>query len=744
MKKTALKITPKFCAGGQHINRPLQTTLQRWIALTILLLAFAPGVWAQTVVTLTTNSTSPWTVPAGVTSVTVQMWGGGGGGGGQDYTPTKEGGGGGGGGGGGYSTATISVTPGSTITFTVGGAGTPGAATGTAGGAGGTTTFGSVTAADGGTGGGGANDTTVNGSAGAAGSGGTYNGGNGAAGITGTGGGGGGGGAGTSQNGNNATGDTGGTAVTGGGAGANGQTTSDSPGISGGSPGGGGSGAYEKSTGTGGNIGGMGGPGQIVLTYTATAAATPLVETAPTASAITYGQALSASILSGGACTNNAGAALPGSFTFTTPATTPGAGTPSESVTFTPNDTNDYDVIYFNISVTVHQATPLLETTPTASTLYNGQPLSDLILSGGACTNAAGTALPGSFAFTTPSATPGLGTANQSVTFTPADATDYSTVNLNVSVTVAQFVTTTLTTNNPTAWTVPAGVTNIEVELWGGGGGGGGALNNNTASGGGGGGGGASTVISSLSVTPLSVINITVGASGPGGANGNPGANGTTGGTTTFAGTYSATGGTGGSGATTGTTGGAGGAGGAGSFTGGTGVAGSGGGAYGGAGGGSGGTAANGNTGSEFTAGVAVTGGGAGGNGSDASGVGGTAGNAPGGGGGGSYEKGTTIMDGGAGAAGQIVISNLSSAVVLPPRPVITSIGLSGANLLLNGTNGTAGTCYLLMSTNAALSLASWTPVSTNVLAASGPFSFIATNAVSPNSPQQFYILQIP
>ena len=101
-------------------------------------------------------------------------------------------------------------------------------------------------------------------------------------------------------------------------------------------------------------------------------------------------------------------------------------------------------------------------------------------------------------------------------------------------------------------------------------------------------------------------------------------------------------------------------------------------------------------------------------------------------------------MDGGAGAAGQIVISNLSSAVVLPPRPVITSIGLSGANLLLNGTNGTAGTCYLLMSTNAALSLASWTPVSTNVLAASGPFSFIATNAVSPNSPQQFYILQIP
>jgi hypothetical protein len=47
------------------------------------------------------------------------------------------------------------------------------------------------------------------------------------------------------------------------------------------------------------------------------------------------------------------------------------------------------------------------------------------------------------------------------------------------------------------------------------------------------------------------------------------------------------------------------------------------------------------------------------------------------------------------------------------------------------------------MSTNAALSLADWTPVFTNVLAASGPFSFTATNAVTPNSPQQFYILQI-
>ena len=59
----------------------------------------------------------------------------------------------------------------------------------------------------------------------------------------------------------------------------------------------------------------------------------------PTASSITYGQTLASSTLTGGA-------SIPaGSFAFTTPTTAPGAGTASQSVTFTPTDTTDYSTV---------------------------------------------------------------------------------------------------------------------------------------------------------------------------------------------------------------------------------------------------------------------------------------------------------------------------------------------------------------------------------------------------------------
>jgi uncharacterized protein YccT (UPF0319 family) len=152
--------------------------------------------------------------------------------------------------------------------------------------------------------------------------------------------------------------------------------------------------------------------------------ATPTLTTAPTASAITYGQALSASTLSGGV------ASVAGSFAFTTPTATPGVGTANQSVTFTPTNSTDYTTLVFNVSVTVNRATPTLTTAPTASAITVGQALSASTLTGGSAS------VPGSFAFTTPTATPGVGTANQSVTFTPTNNTDYNTLIFNVSVTV--------------------------------------------------------------------------------------------------------------------------------------------------------------------------------------------------------------------------------------------------------------------------------------------------------------------
>jgi hypothetical protein len=87
---------------------------------------------------------------------------------------------------------------------------------------------------------------------------------------------------------------------------------------------------------------------------------TPVLK-APVASAITYGQTLASSSLSGGAATNSANnASVAGSFAFTAPATAPGAGTANQSVTFTPSDTTNYNSATVNVNVTVYQASPTL------------------------------------------------------------------------------------------------------------------------------------------------------------------------------------------------------------------------------------------------------------------------------------------------------------------------------------------------------------------------------------------------
>jgi hypothetical protein len=93
--------------------------------------------------------------------------------------------------------------------------------------------------------------------------------------------------------------------------------------------------------------------------------ASPAVTTWPTATAITYGQTLAASTLNGGA------ASVIGSFAFTTPSTAPGAGTASQSVTFTPTDTANYNPVSGSGSVTVGKATATV-TLGSLSQTYDG------------------------------------------------------------------------------------------------------------------------------------------------------------------------------------------------------------------------------------------------------------------------------------------------------------------------------------------------------------------------------------
>lgn len=76
-------------------------------------------------------------------------------------------------------------------------------------------------------------------------------------------------------------------------------------------------------------------------------------------------------------------------------------------------------------------------------------------------------------------------------------------------------------------------------------------------------------------------------------------------------------------------------------------------------------------------------------------------------------------------------------------QPVITSIIVSGQNLVISATNGVAGGVnYLLTSTNLNLPASQWTPIETNALSSGGSFMVTVTNAVPGGGPAQFYLLE--
>jgi hypothetical protein len=78
-----------------------------------------------------------------------------------------------------------------------------------------------------------------------------------------------------------------------------------------------------------------------------------------------------------------------------------------------------------------------------------------------------------------------------------------------------------------------------------------------------------------------------------------------------------------------------------------------------------------------------------------------------------------------------------------PTQPGIRAFNISGANLVLQATNGQAGRMYyVLTSTNVAVPLNQWLTVTTNILSASGNFTITIANTVAPVIPQQFYILK--
>ncbi|MFN8296929.1 MAG: Ig-like domain-containing protein [Chitinophagales bacterium] len=233
-------------------------------------------------------STSSWTAPSGVCTATVECWGGGGAGASCRSYSSSYWTMGGGGAGGAYVRGSVSVSPGTSYTVTVGAAapGTTSTTNGTI--VSGNPSWFSTTGTIYAQGGAGAASldyylTTGNfygiGATGSSASSiGTtkYAGGSGANGSsTSTYGGGGGSSAGTGSSGNNASTSSGGTAPTGGAAGGNGPTTTSNVGGNGFFPGGGGGGAFVKSSTQ--YVGGTGAQGLVYISYTIIQSATPAV-----------------------------------------------------------------------------------------------------------------------------------------------------------------------------------------------------------------------------------------------------------------------------------------------------------------------------------------------------------------------------------------------------------------------------------------------------------------------------------
>jgi alpha-tubulin suppressor-like RCC1 family protein len=157
------------------------------------------------------------------------------------------------------------------------------------------------------------------------------------------------------------------------------------------------------------------------------AKATPTLTSLPVAAIITEGQALSAATLNGGSASVN------GTFAFSSPSYVPEAGASTQSLTFTPTDSVNYNTVTTSIPVLVqgaNAATPTINSAPSASAITFGQQLGSSTLSGGSAS------VPGTFVFSSRFASPNPGPASQSVTFIPTDIANYMAVTFSVPVTV--------------------------------------------------------------------------------------------------------------------------------------------------------------------------------------------------------------------------------------------------------------------------------------------------------------------
>jgi hypothetical protein len=290
-------------------------------------------------------------------------------------------------------------------------------------------------------------------------------------------------------------------------------------------------------------------------------------------------------------------------------------------------------------------------------------------------------------------------------------------------------------TSNGT-FTVPAGVTNVQVQAWGGGGGGGGVNGSNTQTrAGGGGSGGTFTLNPSVAVNPLSgTITVTVGQGGTAGTNNADGGNG---GTSTFASATPVTA-VGGNGGATGDGSPQYGSGGAFrvgvTYDGGAGAAASGGNS--GGGGGGAGSSGDGGNATGTSAGAAGAGGGGAGAAGRTNNGDGISATALGGGGSGGRSSNNTDRNGGSGFRGQVVVTYTCPTYALSVNPTSNSVCTSDGStavITLTGTTTSLPVGVYTVTYSRSLPNASGL-TATMTVSAAGTGNFTAVGLTSPGN----------
>ena len=155
------------------------------------------------------------------------------------------------------------------------------------------------------------------------------------------------------------------------------------------------------------------------------------IASSPKASAITYGQKLSASTLTGGHVIDSLGNTVNGSFSWVDSSPRPDAGIRSFRVKFTPTE-DGLDSKIFSVNVDVQKATPNVSSWPSNFGITYGQRLSDVTFFGGSSN------IEGKFELDTwfTSEKPDAGIRTYKMVFKPKDSAHYREVKRDIQINV--------------------------------------------------------------------------------------------------------------------------------------------------------------------------------------------------------------------------------------------------------------------------------------------------------------------